>query len=98
MFCDGGKGGALMGMTPFDFEWDRGQELEVELALKGYASEKTKVLPIADLKLDFPLKKLAGGGVGAAKTGGTKPGKKAGGELLNDPYGGQVQDLQQDPY
>ncbi len=89
------KGGALMGMTPFEFEWERGLELDVELALKGYTPEKAKVLPIADLKLDFPLKKLGGGPV--AKPGG-KTGKKPNGELLNDPYGGQVEDLQSDPY
>ncbi len=80
-----------------DLELEKGEELAIELSLAGFAKEPVKLAPISDTPITIPLKKLGGTKTVVAKppdqTG--KPPEKG---LIPDPYGGQVPDLQDDPY
>ncbi|MBL8923415.1 MAG: protein kinase [Myxococcaceae bacterium] len=90
------RGDALAGVTPFTVELEKGQDLSIELALAGYQKEPVKLAPLSDTTLTIPLKKL--GGAVKPKSGDkpAEPAKNPG--LAPDPYGGQVNDLQEDPY
>ena len=90
------KEGNVIGVTPWEVELQKGESLNVELSLTGYAKEPLKLAPMGDLTIDTALKKLGGPKVtGPAKLPGEKPKP---GDLGDNPYGGQVKDLQDDPY
>ncbi|MER2565086.1 MAG: protein kinase [Myxococcaceae bacterium] len=93
------KGESLVGTTPFEVPIEKGTSLELELSLAGYAREKVKLEPIADVSLNLPLKKLSAKPASGkpAEKPADKPGEKAN-PLLTNPYGEPVKDLQEDPY
>jgi serine/threonine-protein kinase len=90
------RGDALAGVTPFTVDLEKGEALALELSLAGYQKEPVKLAPLSDTTLTIPLKKLGGA---VKPKAGDKPGEPAKNPgLAPDPYGGQVKDLQDDPY
>jgi serine/threonine-protein kinase len=85
---------AVIGKTPLQFSWEKGKKGAFVLTLQGFAPETRNLAPQADLELEVALKKEEPG------TGkGKRPPKgKKELELHDDPYGNQVQDLQENPY
>ena len=88
------KDGAVIGTTPFSLELEKGEKFNVELSLPGYVKEPLALAPVSSMTMDVALKKVGGAKVGTpAKIPGEKPK-----DLGDNPYGGQVKDLQDDPY
>ena len=85
--------GALIGMTPLLLSWEKGRSATFVFQLEGRAPERRTVAPQTDLVLEISLK--PSGAAASPKAG--KP-KKEAKQLLDDPYGDQVKDLQESPY
>ena len=82
------RDGAMIGMTPFDVQAEQDKTVKLTLKLAGYKDWEKVIAPQADMAFDAKLTKAGGAGPKKPKPAG----------LIDDPYGGQTEDLKDAPF
>jgi eukaryotic-like serine/threonine-protein kinase len=82
------RDGAMVGSTPMDIAWEQDKTVKLVFKLTGYKDFEKVMAPAGDMTIDARL----------IKAGGTGPKKSKPQEILDNPYGGQTEDLKDAPF